>query len=157
MNLPQESKILIYQAIRNFTSEEIDEIEQSLDSFMSDWNAHGAELTAAYALPYDRFIVIAVDETLVKTSGCSVDSLTQFIKGIEAKFNLGLLNNMMVSYSINNEIFTIPLNEFKQKVKQDEIPQHASVFHNGVKTLSDFEESWELPLSESWVNVLLNK
>lgn len=155
MNLPKESKILIYQANRNFNTEEIVEIEKALDNFMKDWNAHGAELTAAYALPYDRFIVVAVDESTVQTSGCSIDSLTQFIKGLEAKHNLGLLNQMMVSYSVENHIISLPLNEFKQKVRQGEIPQHASVFHNGVRTLEEFEESWELPLAESWVSALL--
>lgn len=157
MNLPQDSKIWIFQSQRNFTPHEIDEIEQTMDGFMNEWNAHGAALTASYALPYNRFIVVVADESKVPASGCSIDSLSRVIKGFEAEFNVGLLNHMMVSYAIDEEIFTIPLNEFKQKVRNQEIPQEASVFHNGVKTLAEFEEGWELPLSESWVNVLLNK
>ena len=155
MNLPQDSKIWIFQASRNFNEAEITDIEKTLDSFMQEWNAHGAALTAAYAIPYDRFIVLAADENKVPASGCSIDSLTRQIKTLEEKYNLGLLNRMLVSYKMGDEITTLPLNEFKKKEKQNEIPDEASVFHNGITKLSDFEEGWELPLAESWVKALL--
>lgn len=156
MNLSSNSKIWIFQSTRNFNSEEINEIEQVLDAFMNEWNAHGAKLTAAYAVPYDRFIVLAVDENVEPASGCSIDSMTRIIKALEEKYNFGLLNRMLVSYKIEEEIITLPLSEFKQKVKNNEIPETASVFHNGITKLSEFEEGWELPLNESWVKTLLN-
>lgn len=155
MNLPSDSKIWIFQSTRNFNAEEISEIETTLDQFMEEWNAHGAKLTAAYAIPYDRFIVLAVDEKKEMASGCSIDSMTRIIKGLEEKYQFGLLNRMLVSYNLEGEIVTLPLNEFKQKVKIGEIPTHTSVFHNGVTTLGEFEEGWELPLSQSWVSSLL--
>ena len=155
MNLSSNSKIWIFQSTRNFNSEEINEIEQVLDAFMNEWNAHGAKLTAAYAVPYDRFIVLAVDENVEPASGCSIDSMTRIIKALEEKYNFGLLNRMLVSYKIEEEIITLPLNEFKQKVKNNEIPETASVFHNGLTSLREFEEGWELPLNESWVKTLL--
>ena len=155
MNLSQNSKIWIFQSTRNFNSDEITEIESTLDAFMQEWNAHRAKLTAAYAIPYDRFIVLAVDENIEPASGCSIDSMTRIIKALEEKYKFGLLNRMLVSYKIDDEIITLPLNEFKQKVKNNEIPEHASVFHNGITKLNEFEEGWELPLEESWVKSLL--
>lgn len=155
MNLPQDSKIWIFQSSRNFSEEEIIDIEKKLDDFMLEWNAHGAALTGAYAIPYDRFIVVAVDENRAQASGCSIDSMTRIIKAIEEKYNFGLLNRMLVSYKVANDIITLPLNEFKQKVKENQIPEEASVFHNGITKLADFEEQWESPLSESWVKHLL--
>lgn len=155
MKLPQNSKIIIYQSERNFSGEELVEIEEMIDEFMDRWNAHGEKLTADYAIPYDRFIVVAVDESSVSTSGCSLDTLNRLMKRIETKFNFGLLNQMRVSYRLNDEIFTIPLTEFKQKVRDGEIPEHANIFHNGVTTLQEFEDNWEMPLAESWVSSLL--
>lgn len=154
-NLPPDAKIWIFQSTRNFNEEEITEIEQKLDSFMLEWNAHGTALTGSYAIPYDRFIVVAVDENKAMASGCSIDSMTRQIKALEEKYNFGLLNRMLVSYKIDEEITTLPLSEFKQKVKTNQIPDSASVFHNGITKLSDFEESWESPLHESWVKHLL--
>ena len=155
MNLPLDSKIWIFQSQRNFSAEEIIEIEQILDNFMKEWNAHGAALTSAYAIPYDRFIVIAVDENKAQASGCSIDSMTRIIKTLEEKHQFGLLNRMLVSYQLEGEIITLPLNEFKQKVKNNEIPMEASVFHNGLTSLEAFENGWELPLSESWAGNLI--
>jgi len=155
MNLSNNSKIWIFQSTRNFNAEEITEIESTLDAFMQEWNAHGAKLTAAYAIPYDRFIVLAVDENAEMASGCSIDSMTRIIKSLDEKYNFELLNRMLVSYKVEDEIITLPLSEFKQKVKNNEIPDHASVFHNGITKLSEFEEGWELPLAESWVKSLL--
>lgn len=155
MNLSNNSKIWIFQSTRNFNAEEISEIEFTLNRFMNEWNAHGAKLTAAYAIPYDRFIVLAVDENVEPASGCSIDSMTRIIKGLEEKYQFGLLNRMLVSFKIEEEITTLPLSEFKQKVKNNEIPDHASVFHNGITNLGEFEEGWELPLAESWVKSLL--
>lgn len=155
MNLPKHSKIIIYQSERNFTGEELAEVENMINEFMARWNTHGEKLTADYAIPYDRFIIIAVDESSVSTSGCSLDTLNRLMKRIEEKFKFGLLNQMRVSYSLNNEIFTIPLTEFKQKVRNGEIPEQAHIFHNGVTTLQEFEENWEMPLEESWVSSLI--
>lgn len=156
MNLPLDSKIWIFQSTRNFSETEITDIEKTLDDFMLEWNAHGNALTGAYAIPYDRFIVIAVDENMAQASGCSIDSMTRVIKALEEKYEFGLLNRMLVSYKLGDEIITLPLAEFKQKVKENRIPLEASVFHNGITRLSDFEESWESPLEESWVKHLLH-
>lgn len=155
MNLPQHSKIIIYQSNKNFTGDELAEVENMLNQFLAKWNTHGQSLTADFAIPYDRFIVIAVDENSVSTSGCSLDSLTRLVKQIEQKFNFGLMDSLKVSYSVNQEIFTIPLVQFKQKVRSGEIPESAHIFHNGVSTLKEFEESWEMPLRDSWVSELL--
>src|SRR5690606_28587267 len=103
MNLPPDSKIWIFQACRNFNEAEITDIEKTLDGFMQEWNAHGAALTATYAIPYDRFIVLVADENKVPASGCSIDSMTRQIKALEEKYNLGLLNRMLVSYKIGEE------------------------------------------------------
>jgi hypothetical protein len=74
---------------------------------------------------------------------------------LEEKYQFGLLNRMLVSYQLDGEIFTLPLNEFKQKVKNNEIPMEASVFHNGLTSLEAFENGWELPLAESWAGNLI--
>lgn len=155
--MPAHSRIIIFQSEKNFSAEEITDIERTLDGFMEGWNTHGDALTASYALPYDRFIVIAVDETLAATSGCSLDSLTRTIKELEGRHNFGFMNSTKVSYHLDDVIYTLPLMEFKNKVKSGEIPAHATIFHNGVTKLKDFEESWEMELGESWVGHLIKE
>lgn len=154
-NMPQESKIIIFQSGRDMNGEELADVEMTLDNFLKGWNTHGSALAASYAIPYDRFVVIAVDENVAATSGCSLDSLTQTMKELENKHKFGFMDHMKVSYNLDGEIITLPLMEFKRKVKNNEIPDHATIFHNGVTNLGEFEEDWEVPLNESWVKDLI--
>ena len=43
-DLPEESKVWIYQSNRKFSDDEILEIESDLKSFVEGWNAHGTSL-----------------------------------------------------------------------------------------------------------------
>ena len=47
-NLPEESKIWIYQSNRKFSDEEFAEIEKDLKNYLEDWSAHGVSLEASY-------------------------------------------------------------------------------------------------------------
>jgi len=156
MNLPLDSKLWVFQSSRRFTQDEIQEIQSTLETFMTQWNAHGAALTSAYAIPYDQFIVLVVDETQTQASGCSIDSMTRIIKEIEEKHNFGLLNRMLVSYKQGEEIVSLTLQDFKQKVKDGELPNDTIVFYNGVSNYRDYQSQWELPLDQSWAKIYLN-
>lgn len=154
--IAEESKIWIFQSSRDFTQNEIFEIERELSEFIQDWNAHGAALTATFWIPYGRFIVISADENRVQASGCSIDSMTRKMKAIEENYNFGLLNRMLVSYKSKGEIFTLPLADLKQKIQSGELNDEINVFNNGVSTLNQFQTSWELPLQQSWAAKFMN-
>ena len=42
--LPDSARIWIYQSNRNFTEEELKEINDLLTQFLTEWTAHGAAL-----------------------------------------------------------------------------------------------------------------
>jgi hypothetical protein len=43
-NLPEESKIWVYQSNRKFSDTEFSEIESALQAFLENWAAHGTSL-----------------------------------------------------------------------------------------------------------------
>ena len=63
-NLPEESKIWIYQSNRKFSDEEFSEIETALQSLLEGWAAHGTSLESSFELKYNRFIIIAVNQDI---------------------------------------------------------------------------------------------
>lgn len=156
MNLPSGSKVWIFQSIRNFTEKEQIEIEQILNKFMEEWNAHGAALSSDFSIYHNRFIVIATDENQVQASGCSIDSMTRVIKSIEEKYKFGLLNRMLISYRSGSDIMTLPLPKFKQKVKSGELNEETIIFNNSLTHLDKFNAQWEIPVKESWAKSLIN-
>jgi len=155
MNLSDDSRIWIFQANRKFSIEEKENITNKLNNFIGDWNAHGAELLAGFDLPYDQFIVVAVDENQAAASGCSIDKLTKLVREIDADYSLDLLNRMLVSYETNEKILIEKLPTFKQKVKEGAI-KNVNVFNNGISSLKDFKQNWLVPLEDSWAKTLLN-
>ena len=101
--LPEDSRIWVYQSNRRFSEEEISEISIELESFLESWNSHAKPIRSAFQIKYNRFIFIAVDKDF-ETSGCSIDSSVSFIQSLEKKYRVNLLDKMNVAYKTDNEI-----------------------------------------------------
>lgn len=148
--LPENSRVWIYQANRSFSDKEIEEIESKLDVFLTNWAAHGIDLQAGYIIKYKRFIVIALNQNLNSATGCSIDASVQFIQQLEKEYNVDLLDKMNVSYKQGDFIAYKTLVDFKKMAKDKAVSKNTIVFNNLVNTIMEFNESWEVPASESW-------
>ena len=112
-NLPEESKIWIYQSNRKFSDEEFSEIETALQSFLENWEAHSVGLESSYQLKYNRFIILAVNQEVQAATGCSIDASVQFIQKLEQKYNVDLLDKMNVTFKNGEHIAHKTLIDFK--------------------------------------------
>ena len=149
-NLPEESKIWIYQSNRKFSDAEFSEIETALQSFLGVWAAHGTSLESSYLLKYNRFIIIAVDQDVQPASGCSIDSSVEFIQSLEQKYSVDLLDKMNVTFKLGEHIAHKTLIDFKKMVKDKAVTENTIVFNNLVNNIEEFNESWEVPAIDSW-------
>lgn len=149
-SLVDTSRIWIYQSNRSFSSEELEEIKQALSQFLSEWTAHGSELQAGFEIKYNRFIVIALDQTKAGASGCSIDASVHFIQGLEKKYGVELLDRMNVSFKQGEYIAYKPLKDFKKMVKDKAVSKNTIVFNNLVTNKLEYQNHWEVPASESW-------
>lgn len=149
-NLPEDSKIWIYQSNRKFSDDEMAEIEKHLVAFLEIWAAHGTGLEASYLLKYNRFIVIAVNQEVQQATGCSIDSSVAFIQGLEQKYQVDLLDKMNVTFKNGEHIAHKSLIDFKRMAKEKAVTASTIVFNNLVNTIEEFNENWEVPAGESW-------
>jgi len=149
-DLPETSRVWIYQANRSFSKEELSELKNLLDTFITQWTAHGSGLQAGYDIPYNRFIVIALDQSLTSASGCSIDASVRFIQMLEQKFSLELLDKMNVSYKQGEFIAYKPLKDFRKMAKEKAVSPNTIVFNNLVTNKYEYLNHWEVPASESW-------
>ncbi|MDX1427708.1 MAG: ABC transporter ATPase [Salegentibacter mishustinae] len=155
-NLPDSSRVWIYQANRSFTNEELDEIQSRLDQFVTQWTAHGADLQAGYLIKYKRFIILALDQQINAATGCSIDASVHFIQQLEKEFNVDLLDKMNVSYKQGEFIAYKSLTDFRKMAKQKAVSPKTIVFNNLVNNKAEFLSDWEVPASESWHKRFLN-
>ena len=149
-DLPLDSKIWIYQSNRKLSDSEIIEIESDLTAFLQSWESHGISLVSSYALKYNRFIILAVNQEVQVATGCSIDKSVQFIQNLEQKYKVDLLDKMNVTFKNGDHIAHKSLIDFKKMAKDKAVTQNTIVFNNLVNTIEEFNESWEVPAEDSW-------
>jgi len=149
-DLPDDSRIWIYQSNRKFTDEEVTQLQSQLNDFLKQWTAHGANLQAGAEIKYNYFIVIGLDQNQNKASGCSIDAQVHFIQQLEQQLNVELLDKMNVTYIQNDRVHHKPLLDFKKMVKDGAVGKSTVVFNNLINSKEEYLEHWEIPAIESW-------
>lgn len=144
-NYHPSSKVWIFQPNRLLNQNEIDLITTNATIFNNKWNAHGANLSSVFnCTPYE--ITFVVDANANQASGCSIDSLTQFIKQVQQNIDVDFFNRMMVTYKEND---TYKIAHYTTLTKINQI-----VLDNTVSNLQDYLNRAK-PLSETWINNFL--
>lgn len=156
-DLPDTSRIWIYQSDTKFTEEQVVKLTQDLTSFLEAWTAHGSELKAGFEIKYDRFLVIALDQSQAAASGCSIDSQVRFIISLQEELGIDLLDKMNVTYYQNDRIHYKNLLDFKKMIKDGAVGANTVVFNNLVTSLGEYNENWEIPAKDSWHSRFLRK
>ncbi len=154
-NLPDSSRVWIYQANRSFSDQELQEIKTQSEDFITQWTVHGSDLKASFEIRYKRFIIFGLDQELNMASGCSIDASVYFIQRLEKQYNVELLDKMNVSYKQGEFIAYKNLIDFRKMAKEKAVSPNTIVFNNLVNTKAEYLTDWEVPASESWHNRFL--
>lgn len=150
-DLSENSRIWIYQSSREFTADEVKQLNTLATEFVTTWSAHGAALKAAAQVLHNRFLVIGVDEQQAAASGCSIDKSVALIKKIEVEFNTNLLDRMQIAYRKEGEIKTCKLPQITTLLENGELTENTVIFNNLVSNKKDWNQKWEVALKDSWI------
>lgn len=149
-NLPDSSRVWVYQANRKFNAAELSELNETLEGFNLSWEAHGTKLSSAIEIYFDQFIVVFVDESGQEATGCSIDKSVALMKSLEGKFQVELLDRMNLTYLGENGIENIRMADFQTKAQAGELTSDITVFNNLVTNKGEFKSNWQVPASASW-------
>lgn len=155
--LPGSSKVWIYQSNRELTSEEASRMSVMVNDFIEQWTSHSEKVTARGAVIYNRFVVLAADESKVAVGGCSIDSSVHFIRQLEQQFGILLFDRLTVAYRENGKILTASQSDFQEMMDKGTVNHDTIVFNNLVATAGEFLQNWEVPLAKSWHARLFKK
>lgn len=154
--LPDTSRVWIYQASRSFSTEELIEVEKKIEDFLDAWTAHGADLKSGYEIKYNRFIILGLDQDLNTATGCSIDASVHFIQQLEKEYHIDLMDRMNVSFKQGPYVAYKTLVDFKKMAKNKSVSPNTIVFNNLVTTIAEYKTHWEVPAKDSWHNRFLN-
>ncbi len=141
-SLSPESKVWIYTADRFFTEADKEEVAGAMKQFLPQWAAHGNSLFGDYSILYDRFLILAVDESQAGASGCSIDASVRFIKDLGAHLNIDFFNRLNMIIEKEGELDTVHISDLKEH-------SDAYVFNPMITKLSDLRENWKVKVLES--------
>jgi len=115
------------------------------------WAAHGAPLTAGRDWREGRFLLIALDESTVPPSGCSIDSMTSVLKELGREWGTSFLDHSPVWFRDETGVRQVSRGEFKVLAQAGDVNLDTPVFSNEIVRLSQLQGGeWERPAGASW-------
>lgn len=149
--LPNTSKIWIYQATREFSYDEIDEIRHQLFEFADQWKSHGMPVHSYANIFHRRFLVFMADEGMHGVSGCSTDESVHLVQSLSEEMKVDFFDRLHFCYMDNQEeIHCLTRQEFVTQYKDGTLTEETLVFDHLVKTKGEFLTHWIKPIKESW-------
>jgi len=139
--LPDSSRVWIYQNQRPILAEDQVSIQEKLNEFVSTWAAHEVPLYGGATILEDYFIVLAVDQTKTVASGCSIDTSVHFIKELEQKFNLTLFDRLNIVVEENGVKKIVPYSEIQRY-------PNAQWFDVTITNLGELRTNWKRSITQ---------
>lgn len=151
-NFHTDSRVWIYQSNRMFNNDEVLEIKELLNEFVSQWKSHGIPVKGNAHLFFNQFIVLLADETATGVSGCSTDSSVRLIKIIEERFSVNMFDRLALAFVIKDSVQLFPLAQLQDAFDKNLINSDTLYFNNLVQTKEELEHKWIIPLKDSWLS-----
>ena len=93
--LDKKSRIWVFQSKDQLDESTYNLIKKKISVFLENWKSHQKSFDSSFIIKYKTFVVIAADETNL-VSGCSIDSLINFVK-IRSTEHIGKLSSRLNS------------------------------------------------------------
>ncbi|MGD9900591.1 MAG: hypothetical protein AB7T22_15815 [Calditrichaceae bacterium] len=145
--LSDKAQLWIYGFSNKLSPSQKGIVQTVFDEFVKSWNAHGKPVKGDFEILYDRFIVLAAEDTV---SGCSIDSSTGILKELKLLHDIDAMDQNLIFYKIS-EIRSVNRQMFQSLVDRDLIKPDTVVFNLSLTHLRELRSGmFERPFSESW-------
>lgn len=149
------NRVWVYLSSKAFTPGLEAKIKADVQHFLDEWNAHGTSLESSFDILHNHFIVIRADEERFAASGCSIDKQLRFIKEVEQKYDLELLNRLLVAYKTSEGVNVVHASKIPSLLSSGAVNENTVVYNVGIANDSEFNSKFEIPLKESWLSKYL--
>lgn len=151
--MPDESRVWVYQADRKLNKAELAFVKEKLEKFCEQWNTHGSLMPTSFDIRFDQVVILAVDESHLGASGCSIDSSVRVLRGFEQEFGVNLLDQGKIGMLRGEEDLVVSQAlGVKSKVAEGVLQANTTVLNPLVRKKSDLSNNWLIPAKDSWLN-----
>jgi hypothetical protein len=145
-------RIWIYTISKQLPDEQISELKQRCQNFVSTWTAHEVSLDASFELYKNRLLIFKVNEANYNASGCSIDKQVRLVKELEQQFSVELLNRLLVAYEKDNDVAVAKTSEIAGLLNDGTINENTLVFDNTISQSTDLDTNWKKPLKDTYLS-----
>lgn len=145
-------RIWIYTLSKQLPEEQITELKQRCQNFVSTWTAHEVSLDASFELYKNRLLIFKVNEANYNASGCSIDKQVRLVKELEQQFSMELLNRLLVAYEEGTDVAVVKTSEIAGLLNDGSINENTLVFDNTISQSTDLATNWKKPLKETYLS-----
>lgn len=151
-SLSGDSRVWLYTADRLLTSEEQMKLPDAIESFLSDWVAHGQSLRASWRLEGGRCLVVALDEQSPQATGCSIDAKVHWLQALGQQWGIDWMtrNTVMFYDEVASNWQEMPLASFWAARKAGRIHGETEVINSVVSKKLECDPTLVCPFSASW-------
>ena len=154
--LPDQSRVWVYQANRPLKGEEIEQIKSFLMNEMNAWAAHGAPLNASFEIRFNQVVIVAVNEDVNQASGCSIDTSTRWFKSLGELLQVDFFDRQIASIQ-GERILLIPITSIKDFILSANLSEEDFIIPPQTSDLGHYRTQWLQMVRESWLKKYLVK
>jgi len=154
--LPDQSRVWVYQANRRLRANEIEQISSFLTHEMNAWSAHGAPLNASFEIRFNQVVIVAVNEDVNEASGCSIDASTRWFKLLGDLLHVDFFDRQIAKIQ-GEEISLIPITSIKDFILSAHLLEEDFIIPPQTSDLSHYRNQWLQSVRESWLKKYLAK
>jgi hypothetical protein len=156
-DLPGHARLWCFGASRPLEDAEVERLTTAMETFVTDWTAHGARLRAGVDVQESRFLLVAVDESASSSSGCSRDALMRCVAGLETELGVDLLDTAPVWYRAGErEVRSVPRERFRELAAEGAVGPETPVFDLTASRVEDLSAGrFERRAAATWHAALL--
>jgi hypothetical protein len=144
--LPDQSRVWVYQANRRLMANEIEQISSFLTYEMNAWAAHGAPLN----------VIVAVNEDVNQASGCSIDASTRWFKSLGDLLQVDFFDRQIARIQ-GEQISLIPITSIKDFILSAHLLEEDFIIPPQTSDLRQYRNQWLQTVRESWLKKYLAK
>ena len=155
-SLPDASRVWVFGSDKPLRGADADPFLKGVNEHLENWKAHGAPLTVGSQWRYDRFLIVAVDQSTAGASGCSIDGLFRVLQGLEQTTGANLVGGGRVFYRDNHgDVQCAMRGDVESLVTSGAITRDTVIFDTTLTDLGAFRAGFEARAKDSWVRELL--
>lgn len=149
--MPDDSRVWVYQANHKLSDQDAAVIQERMTRFCESWNTHGNLMPTSFALFESQILILAVDQSRLGASGCSIDSSVRTLRELENTLTINLTDQGKISLKKSSgDLKVISALGLKSKVASGEIDLDSEVINPLIQVKSDLRQLWQ-PVRNSWL------